>query len=576
VSRRTARRLRRLVQVGFLVLFLALGFVMFQDRGAGELAQGLFPFDPLAALSAMMASRSWIDGMVWAFGTVVLTTVLGRVWCGWICPLGTVLEYVRFKGARRRAQHISPRWRAIKYVLLTAMLTMAALGSLTLLILDPITIFNRTVTTAVVPAVDAVIRGVESAVADVGWLEGTVSWVDNTLRGTVLPTLAPYFAQGIAMAVFFVAIAALNLLADRFWCRYLCPLGALLGLFAKLAVLRPVVGDGCASCRRCSSACRLGAIEVGGACGTTAASEPKATGPGPAATVAERGAAASTGAIDDDEAAGEAEAPARRAPGVTVVSSECTVCLDCLVACRQPKAMRFGRTARPGPWREYDPGRRELLTGAAVGVGSVALLGLGPWHVDTSPRLLRPPGVTDEDDFLSACLRCGACMDVCPTSGLQPALTQAGASGLWTPVLRPSLGYCDYGCNACGRICPSGAIPSLRLSSKRRAAIGVAVIDRDRCLPWAQNTTCAVCWELCPVPHRAIKLGKGQTVIGPSGGELWIRKPQVLAERCIGCGVCENRCPVKGVAAITVQPVSSAPTLLDVYGVGDRQERPGG
>ena len=255
------------------------------------------------------------------------------------------------------------------------------------------------------------------------------------------------------------------------------------------------------------------------------------------------------------------------AGGPAVISSECTVCLDCLVACEKRSHMRFGR-ARPGPWRDYDPARRELLTGTAVGVGAVALLGIGPWHRDTSPALLRPPGVKDEDEFLSACIRCGACFDVCPTSGLQPSLTQAGASGLWTPVLQPGLGFCDYTCNACGQVCPTGAIPPLRLGSKRRQVIGVAVIDRNTCLPWAQNTTCAVCWKLCPVPKRAIKLGKGRSVIGPSGGELWIRKPVVVPERCTGCGICENRCPVRGTSAITVRPASSAPPAADPYDLG--------
>ena len=115
----------------------------------------------------------------------------------------------------------------------------------------------------------------------------------------------------------------LNAFADRFWCRYLCPLGALLGLVSKVQVLRPVMSDGCGACGACATACRVDAIEVGGRRGGA------------------RGAA-----------------PAR------VVTSECTMCLDCLVACPTEGGMTLG-AARPGPWAEYDPGRREAVLAVA-------------------------------------------------------------------------------------------------------------------------------------------------------------------------------------------------------------------
>ena len=172
------------------------------------------------------------------------------------------------------------------------------------------------------------------------------------------------------------------------------------------------------------------------------------------------------------------------------------------------------------------------------------------------PGLIRPPGAQDEGRFLSHCLRCGECMKVCPTSGLQPTLGEAGLEGLWTPVLRSRLGYCDYACHACGQVCPSGAIPPLSLPEKRRQVIGVAVIDKDRCLPWASDTPCVVCEEMCPVPEKAIELGGRRLITRADGSQDYLSRPRVVAERCIGCGICEYKCPLEGRSAIVVVPTS--------------------
>jgi ferredoxin len=138
-------------------------------------------------------------------------------------------------------------------------------------------------------------------------------------------------------------------------------------------------------------------------------------------------------------------------------------------------------------------------------------------------------------------------MKVCPTSGLQPAVLEAGLEGVWTPQLVSRLGYCDYGCNACGQVCPSGAIPPLDLARKRQTHIGVAVVDRNRCLPWADGIPCIVCEEMCPVPQKAVELQTGE-----GSGDDEIQKPIVIADLCIGCGICQYQCPVEGESAIRV------------------------
>ena len=135
-------------------------------------------------------------------------------------------------------------------------------------------------------------------------------------------------------------------------------------------------------------------------------------------------------------------------------------------------------------------------------------------------------------------MHCGQCIKVCPHNALQLALFEAGLEGVWTPILVPRLGYCDYSCNACGQVCPSGAIPPLSLEEKRKAVIGTAVVDVDRCI------VCRTCYHQCPVD--AIEVVE---VEGKSGRFL-----KVAPERCIGCGICEYVCPIRlvGEAAIRV------------------------
>lgn len=496
------RRIRRTIQILALALYLYLFLAALHRWPLLSQSDLFFRLDPLTALAATLAGRAWMPGLGWALGILVLTVLAGRVWCGWLCPLGTLLEWVRFPQRRLRQRgpqeirFFQKSWfRSLKYILLLLILAMALFGSLSLLFLDPITLLTRAMTTAIMPGLNYAISALERQLYPVPFLSPAVDWLEMALRGTVLPVEQPVFAQNVLIAFLFLGILALNALADRFWCRFLCPLGALLGLLSKVAWLRPVFGSRCVSCAQCARVCRLGAIETG--------------------------------------------------PEYQVAPTECTVCLDCLASCPKNE-MSLAPNWRPAPWRETDPTRRQVLTCLAVGAVSVAFLQTGVQARQPDFQLLRPPGVDDEEEFLSRCIRCSLCLNVCPTSGLQPTLFEAGLGGLWTPHLVPRLGYCNYGCNACGSVCPTQAIPQLSLEDKRRAVIGLAVVDRNLCLPWAYNTPCIVCEEMCPVPDKAIELQQEQA------GEIELQKPYVAADLCIGCGICEQHCPVAGKAAIQV------------------------
>jgi ferredoxin len=186
-----------------------------------------------------------------------------------------------------------------------------------------------------------------------------------------------------------------------------------------------------------------------------------------------------------------------------------------------------------------------------------------------SARLIRPPGSHAEDKFLARCLRCGACMKVCPTNAIHPTLLEAGLEGIWTPALIMRVGYCEYSCVLCGQVCPTGAIKKLTEAEKlgkpaageeqaaaraKPVKIGTAFYDQGRCLPWAMAVPCIVCEEFCPTSPKAIWVLE-ETVTRPDHTTITLQRPRVDVDRCVGCGICENVCPVQDSPAIYVTSI---------------------
>jgi polyferredoxin len=455
--------------------------------------------DPLAMLAQLLASRALLAGAAVALITVALTLALGRAWCGWVCPLGTLLDLLPLRGWREKRRGPADSWRKVKYGLLLTTLGAALLGNLTLLVFDPLALLFRALSVSIWPTLDRIVTTVEAALYQVPMLRPTVSAFDGLVRPEVLSSDPAFYRHAMLYVGTLLGVILLNLVAERSWCRHVCPLGAALGLLSKVAIVRRDVNERCTRCDACALVCPTGTVQ-----------------------------------------------PAREYasdPG------ECTMCLECVAACPQD-AVAFPARVSVAAWNAYDPSRRQAL--AALGA---AVAGVGLFHGDLGiksrhPYLIRPPG-TQENTLLTNCIRCGECVRACPTSAIQPAVGEAGIEGLWTPILLSRFGYCDYSCNACGQVCPVEAIPPLSLEDKRQQVIGLAYIDQNRCIPWADNGECIVCEEMCPVPDKAILLE--QIVVRNASGELVsVQRPQVIRERCIGCGVCEHRCPVDGEAAIRV------------------------
>jgi ferredoxin len=234
----------------------------------------------------------------------------------------------------------------------------------------------------------------------------------------------------------------------------------------------------------------------------------------------------------------------------------------------------IARFFNPPKESRMDLGRRQMLAAGIIGLG-------GGWLSSAQPLagartfnagLIRPPGSASEDEFLDKCVRCGECMKACPTNAIQPTMLEAGLEGLWSPVIKTQLSYCAYECTMCTQVCPTEAIQKMTLEEKKKVKIGLAHIDKARCLPYAYSRPCVVCEQNCPLPQKAI--WSEETTVSAAGGKtISVKQPHVNAELCIGCGICENKCPVSDGSAIRVTSMGETRNLknrrfllMDQYG----------
>ncbi len=502
VSLRVWRRFsfRRGLQVFSLNLFVVLLWLA-SLGGRPHWPVDFFLFsDPLVALVHTLAGRALVDLFLVSLLFVGLALAMGRVFCSHVCPMGTLLDFsdrhlVRKRTAGRASGEYR-RTRKVKFVFLIVMLV-AALGGFNLLGFgDPLVIFTRFAAVVFYPVVMILAEtGLEAAKPVsvlAGWLE--VSYLELTL---------PAFEGALIMAALLILLLLLSRMQPLFWCRHLCPLGALLAWLGRWAPYRRRVSEDCNGCGECVGRCPTGAIHEG---------------------------------------------------GVTIDRSECIVCLGCVRACPE-HAVSFGFRKRdstldvPG----VELSRRALIGGILGGVATGLAMRadiLHPSHANIPlplrhQGLIRPPGALPEPEFLQRCARCGECMRACPTNTLQPDWYRAGLEGLWAPRMNLRHAACDQKCSVCGQVCPTQSIRNLSLSERVHARVGTAIIVRDTCIPWSRDRECLVCRTQCPYDAVVFRFKSDESSVG---------LPTVDGDKCNGCGRCEDRCPIKGDSAIVVTP----------------------
>ncbi len=455
--------------------------------------------DPLLGLSAILAGKEIIGRALWSLIIVGTTLTIGRFFCGYVCPMGAVIDLSHYLLWRRKK--ISPlkseaNFRKIKFFLLFIFLIAALAGVPLSYFMDPLPLLTRFYTFILYPLVITLINLFLDFMRPIFHALGWISLSHQHYS-------QPVYYMAIVTFLILAGIITLSRLTIRFWCRYLCPLGALLSFISPLGLWKRRVSQECNECLKCQKACPMGAVE---------------------------------------------ENPKR------IHLAECIQCRTCAEVCPKgaitfptsfslAKASEHQTSAKGGEYSTVDFSRRGFLYSAAGGLTLAFLADRTPFTpLKGKYQLIRPPGALPETDFLQTCIRCGECMKSCLTNTLQPCLWESGLRGLWTPKMDLRFAPCEQNCNVCGKVCPTQATRSLSLEEKTNAKVGTAVLRKEMCLVWAQDKLCLICDEICP--YNAIVF---RTVEG-------YRRPFVIASRCNGCGFCEQKCPIQGDSAIIVVP----------------------
>ncbi len=486
--------LRIFSQIFFLGIFLWL--LIRTGASATETftySDYFFFFDPLLLVINLLSTHALLNIFLLSLIPLALTLVFGRFFCGWVCPMGTIHHFFSwlFNRKRNKVENVDHKLLKLKYVILLVVLIMALFGTTIGGWFDPFSILTRSTSIVVSPSANYIIEEtLKTGANDSGLLSRGLSPAYEFSKKNILPNKPRKYLQSVLIGILFFLLIAANYYKRRFFCNYLCPLGALYGIFSRFSLLNlDVEKSSCKKCNLCSSDCTYNG-----------------------------------------------------SPYKDYLKSECLVCYNCEDAC-PPRSVKTKFKLPSGESiNKIDLGRRRIAGSIASAILFASLPRISANSGSRTHNFERPPGSVSENDFLDRCIRCGECIQACPTNFIQPALFETGIDGLWTPVLNPSTGYCEFECNRCTQVCPTNAIETLLIEDKKKFKIGTAVIVKDRCYTYADGYNCAVCEEHCPVPEKAIRF-REVDVWNFEGEKVKVKQIYVVPDLCIGCGICENVCP---------------------------------
>lgn len=452
---------------------------------------------------------------------VVLTLLVGRVYCSVICPLGVMQDIISWISGRRKKHRYrfsySPERKALRYGVLALFLVAlaAGVGSFVAL-LAPYSSYGRIASNLFAP----VWQWGNNLLARYSEQVGSYDFAATEVWIRSLPTF-------VIAVLTLVGVGVLAWRGGRTYCNTLCPVGTVLGFLSRFSLFRMTIDKAkCNRCGLCSRQCKA-------AC------------------------------IDGREH--------------RIDYSRCVACMDCIDTCRhgaigfrlhrrQPAAATENPAPvpeKPAPTTEkpasaagqpVDASRRTFLT-ATVLTAATAAVQAQKKKVDGGLAVIEdkkiperttpivPPGAQGLRHMARHCTACQLCVSVCPNGVLRPSTR---LETLMQPESSYERGYCRPECTRCSEVCPAGAIRKISVADKSSIQIGHAVWVKENCVPLTDGVSCGNCARHCPV-------GAIQMVPSDPGVEGSVQIPVVNTERCIGCGACENLCPARPFSAIYVE-----------------------
>ena len=445
------------------------------------------------------------------FGVVaallILTLLFGRVYCSVICPLGVMQDIISWIHGKTKKKNrfrfsYSPAKKWLRYAVLVAFVAALVLGAHSLVALvAPYSAYGRIASNLLAPIYQ--------------WGNNLLALIAERADSYAFYSVDVWIKSTATFAVAAATLVVVGFLAwknGRTWCNTICPVGTVLGFFAKFSLFAPVINtEKCRNCGLCGKQCKAACINM-----------------------------------KEHE----------------IDLSRCVACMDCIDTCKEGAisyARRYGKKCTSkcedtNKKDNVDKGRRAFIVSSAL-VGTAATMKAQEMKVDGGLAAIAraekperqtplvPAGALSLKNFSDHCTACQLCVSVCPNQVLRPSTS---LMTLMQPEMSYERGYCRPECTKCSDICPAGAIRPVTREEKSSIQIGHAVVNLANCVVNTDEVKCGNCARHCPV--GAIRMVRKD----PDNNES-LMIPTVNEEKCIGCGACENLCPARPFTAIHVE-----------------------
>lgn len=491
----------RKIRIVLAAIFFTLITLLFLDF-TGALHTWFGWMAKIQLLPAVLALNFGVMALL-----VVLTLLFGRVYCSVICPLGVFQDIVSWFSGRRKGKKNrfgfkkENKWLRYGVLVVFLLLLVFGLNAIAVLI-APYSAYGRIASNLFAPLY--------------GWCNNLFAFFAERAGSYAFYATDVYIKSMpvfIVAVVTFIVIVVIAWKGGRTWCNNICPVGTVLGFFSRFSLFAPVINtDKCVNCGVCGKRCKASCIDT------------------------------ANHKID---------------------YSRCVVCMDCIencssgaieykLRCNAKACSCKSSDSAPAGIEGADKGRRNFIVAGAAAL-TAATLKAQEEHVDGGLAVIqdkkipqrevsiKPAGSQSLKNFSQHCTGCQLCVAECPNKVLRPSIR---LETFMQPEMSYEKGYCRPECTRCSEVCPAGAIRKVSREEKSSIQIGHAVVIPENCIVNRDKVDCGNCARHCPA--GAIKM-----VPAPDGSDRTV--PAVNAERCIGCGACENLCPARPLSAIYVE-----------------------